>query len=222
MRAATIFACCTVVTLCGRTLDAAPLTWGAGLLNGQLVVVVDTSASPPNLVVDDASFNATYVDGQGRTLGTQYVALPAREIVGRSRHSFSVAPKYPAATRVTTDSLFASWHAEGLKNDGEEIAGNAAVASTLTPGQARVIPPPASLASRCDDYARRAVSQNSRNLAMKCGYGDTRWSNDFNLHKQWCQARPEAEPEQETVTRDGLLRACVRRRVQSSIGPLDR
>jgi hypothetical protein len=54
--------------------------------NGKLVVVIDARASPANMAVDTASFNASFVDGQGRTLGKKNIGLPVTEIESGKRN----------------------------------------------------------------------------------------------------------------------------------------
>jgi hypothetical protein len=143
--------------------------------------------------------------------------MPAREIEAGVRKTWSLDQPYPTAVRVTTDSLFTAWHAGGLKNDGEEVAVSESINPSRLGGGIR-IPPPAPLGDRCAVYGRRAVEQFQRNQALGCGHADSRWNGDANFHASWCRSAAEADAEQETVTRDTLLRQCARAKVLSTVG----
>jgi hypothetical protein len=195
---------------------AAAYAWGVGMRDGKLVVVIDASGSPANMVVDTASFNATFIDGQGRTLGKKNIGLPVREIESGKRIYWTFDQPYPAAVRVSTDALLTAWHAGGLKNDGEEVGSSESINPSRL-GRGITVPPPAPLGDRCAVYGRRAVEQNQRNQALACGYADSRWSSDANYHSAWCRTAPDAEAERETVTRDTMLRQCLRTKVLSTV-----
>jgi hypothetical protein len=207
-----------VVSLVSILLHAATLTWGAGVLAGQLVVVFDTTASPGHLVIEEASFNATFFDTTGRELGKRNVVVPPEQIVIGRRQSFTYQLPFPSASRVTTDALFARWYAEGLKNDGNETPSTESISATTVLGNTRrVVPPPPSMAGRCDEYAKRAVAQHAQNQLLGCGYEDTRWNANLSFHSQWCRSSAAGEPEQETINRDAILRRCARTRLQSIV-----
>src|SRR5688572_32273312 len=133
------------VVLSVAYVTAASFAWAVGMRDGKLVVVIDTTASPANMVVDTASFNATFFDAQRQRLGQTNVALPVREIQPGQRKLWSFDPRrfnpaYASAAQVTTDSLFTAYHAGGLKNDGVEVAASESINPTRL---SAVIPPPA-------------------------------------------------------------------------------
>lgn len=206
------------VVLSVAYVTAASFAWAVGMRDGKLVVVIDTTASPANMVVDTASFNATFFDAQRQRLGQTNVGLPVREIQPGRRKVWSfdpqsLNPRFASAVQVSTDSLFTAYHAGGLKNDGEEVAAS----ESINPTRLVVIPPPAPLGDRCAAYGRRAVEQNQRNQALSCGYAGNRWSNDASHHSTWCGGASAGEADEETVMRDTLLRQCVRNRIVSKV-----
>src|SRR5262245_23263852 len=81
--------CLVALSLSAALLSAATFQWRAGLLSGNLIVVIDTTASAPNLVIEDASFNATFFDAQGRALGnSRNFSVPVNQITIGQRQTF--------------------------------------------------------------------------------------------------------------------------------------
>ena len=219
-RLSLVFVIATVV-LSVAYVTAASFAWAVGMRDGKLVVVVDTTASPANMVVDTASFNATFFDAQRQRLGQTNVGLPVREIRPGQRKMWSFDPRslnarFAGAVEVSTDRLFTAYHAGGLKNDGEEVAATESI-NPARLGGGVVIPPPASLGDRCAVYGRRAVEQYQRNQTLSCGYAGNRWSSDASHHSTWCNGASASEADQETIARDALLRQCVRKKIVSTV-----
>jgi len=62
--------------------------------------------------------------------------------------------------------------------------------------------------SRCDEYARIAVSQNEQNLRRRCGFTGPRWTSDYNAHYQWCLGVQWEAADSESRAREHELRQC--------------
>ena len=61
--------------------------------------------------------------------------------------------------------------------------------------------------TRCDQYAKTAVSQNQENIRRRCGYTGARWSNNYQGHYDWCKRVSKAFADSETKAReDGLIK----------------
>ncbi len=60
----------------------------------------------------------------------------------------------------------------------------------------------------CEEYARKAVSQNKENLRRKCGYSGQRWLSDDNAHFNWCMDVDGAAAEAERRSREADLKRC--------------
>ena len=202
--------------LATSTLPAADdFAWGAAIRGTQLIVVVDTRNSPLNLVVDSASFNATFFGAARQNLGTQNFELPANRMV--HGQLFRVAYGAPAsAVRVEVGTIAADLRTGGTKADGREIETTSSDPQVSAP--IVVMPPsPASPEQRCAEYGRRASHQNARNLAMSCGYSGNRWQSAPDFHAQWCRGASPSEVDAETVERDMLLRRCARLKASSTV-----
>lgn len=211
-----LLAAATSVLVHSAASAANEFAWGAIIRGLQLIVVVDTRTSPRNLVVDSASFNATYFAANNASLGTRHVALPARQIVPGQLLRFGYdAP--PSAARVELSTILADWRADGGKADGQELAPSAAIDPTLFAAPV-VVPPPPALGQRCSEYGRLASEQHTRNLAMSCGYSGNRWQSSAAFHEQWCSGAKSSEADAETLERDTLLRRCARLRIVRKIG----
>ena len=216
MRTSLVSVIAGVLTMLPPTqVVAGAFEWGVGLRNGVLVLVVDATNSPTNMIVESASFNVTYIDGANHVLGERNIAIPANEIATGQRKTWSFQQPFPTAKKIAHDDLFTVWHSEGEKADGEELAANQKISSSLPVGA--VVPPPASLGNRCDAYGRRAVEQNARNEALSCGYTGSRWDNRPAYHSAWCDDQPESASAAETVARDKLLRSCAKIRILSTV-----
>ena len=61
---------------------------------------------------------------------------------------------------------------------------------------------------RCDLYATLAVTQYRINRQDKCGHEDSRWSDDFNSHRDWCEGASNKALDVENMARQDGLKAC--------------
>lgn len=95
---------------------------------------------------------------------------------------------------------------------------SAVVASTKADKNAPEVPPkpdadvPGTLATpsrnRCDLYATLAVTQYRINRQDKCGHEDSRWSDDFKGHRDWCEGASNKALDAENKARQDGLMAC--------------
>ncbi len=60
----------------------------------------------------------------------------------------------------------------------------------------------------CDRYARTAISQNRRNLSLRCGFGGGRWQSNYGNHYSWCRRVSRSQASSETNARVAQLRQC--------------
>ncbi len=66
-----------------------------------------------------------------------------------------------------------------------------------------------SKAERCADYAEKALDQQDKNLAERCGFRGTRWQANYRHHYRWCMDSSRRSAERETQARDDELRSCT-------------
>jgi hypothetical protein len=83
------------------------------------------------------------------------------------------------------------------------IAGTAILALILT-----ALPANAADSPSCQIYARTAVSQAEKNLALGCGYNGPRWSLDEGFQYSWCRGQPYGLTQSEINYRNILLGRC--------------
>ncbi len=62
--------------------------------------------------------------------------------------------------------------------------------------------------SHCRDYARSAVEQAREARRLDCGYGGSRWSQNYGSHLRWCNSAPRRKVRQEYRRRERLLDRC--------------
>lgn len=62
--------------------------------------------------------------------------------------------------------------------------------------------------SHCRDYARSAVEQAREARRLDCGYGGSRWSQNYGSHLNWCNSAPRRKVRQEYRRRERLLDRC--------------
>jgi hypothetical protein len=60
----------------------------------------------------------------------------------------------------------------------------------------------------CVGYANSAVSEQSRNLARRCGFFGPRWHGIWTVHYNWCRSVDRSRARQERQLRRARLRAC--------------
>ena len=60
----------------------------------------------------------------------------------------------------------------------------------------------------CSTYAAKAVAQHQVNVRNGCGFGGSRWKNDFGGHFLYCKIAKKSVTRSETKTRSFKLAAC--------------
>ncbi|KIX14445.1 hypothetical protein [Dethiosulfatarculus sandiegensis] len=63
--------------------------------------------------------------------------------------------------------------------------------------------------ARCRPYAKKSVSQQERNLDLKCGYTGRSWSKNYDGHFRWCRSAPVEFSANWIKKRDDLLTTCA-------------
>lgn len=79
---------------------------------------------------------------------------------------------------------------------------------TNKPGGTLGLSPPAS--DRCRLYAQIAVAQYRVNRVDGCGYSDSRWTDDYHAHYDWCAAVGNDALDAENMARQRGLITCHR------------
>ena len=212
---------------------AADLQWSLRLHGDrgeQVEVVVDTTDSPDNVVIDSAIFNAAFFDAAGRRLGESGFTLtdgrlPALTAGHVYRRRF--LHTFPEARKVASDQLIYVERAAGGKADGSpssasmsptiqkrpDVALDAAPPSQLMIAKALVLSPAAvktldPTVKRCRLYTDIAVAQNEANLGNRCGFQGPMWSSKYSYHFNWCLGAPPADTRSGTAARQGMLDQC--------------
>ncbi|MCU0709547.1 MAG: hypothetical protein MUF23_14760 [Pirellula sp.] len=212
---------------------AADLQWSLRLHGDrgeQIEVVVDTTGSPDNIVIDSAVFNAAFFDATGRRLGESGFSLTDGKLpaltaghVYRRRffHSF------PEARKVSSDQLMFVERAAGGKADGNQLSASMSPNIQKRPDVALDAPPPTQLmiakalvlnpaaikvldpaVKRCRLYTDIAVAQNEANLGNRCGFQGPMWSSKYGYHFDWCLGAPAADTRSGTAARQRMLDQC--------------
>jgi len=93
------------------------------------------------------------------------------------------------------------------------------VMGTVNPGAipGQVIPgkPTPNDHPQCRDYALKSVEQNQKQLALGCGFQPPVWSNDHQMHFDWCvQANNLASTPGAIKARDAQLTVCMLRKTE--------
>ncbi len=95
------------------------------------------------------------------------------------------------------------------------------VPGTAIPGQ--IVPPATPTPNnnpQCRDYALKAVEQNQEQLGLGCGFQPPVWSNDHQMHFDWCaHGNNVATAAAETQKRVAALAACKSTKTGSSTPP---
>jgi len=72
----------------------------------------------------------------------------------------------------------------------------------------------------CRDYALKSVQQNQEQLKLGCGFQPPVWSNDHQMHFDWCVRGNNATlANTETQKRDAQLTSCKQAKAQPSQSP---
>jgi hypothetical protein len=66
----------------------------------------------------------------------------------------------------------------------------------------------AGAAANCEQYARSAVVDQERNVALGCGYAGPRWSTDEAGHFRWCAGARQTSVDAESAVRRNGLTNC--------------
>lgn len=74
--------------------------------------------------------------------------------------------------------------------------------------------------TRCNRYANTAVSQNTENIRLRCGFTGPRWQSNYNNHYNWCLNVSKSYADEETRLRIEALRKCQGQRPRSNIGKI--
>jgi len=61
----------------------------------------------------------------------------------------------------------------------------------------------------CAAYAKSAVLQQNKNLALGCGFAGPRWNNVYLLHFNWCLTAPYSKVKSERHIRHAMLNQCA-------------
>lgn len=69
----------------------------------------------------------------------------------------------------------------------------------------------------CRDYALKSVQQNQQQLALGCGFAPPVWSNDHQMHFDWCVQSNNAKLiKAETQKRDAQLASCKQAKAKAT------
>jgi hypothetical protein len=97
-------------------------------------------------------------------------------------------------------------HPDGWKSD--PVMGK--IAPGAIPGQAIPGKPSPNDHPQCRDYALKSVEQNKRQMALGCGFQPPVWSNDHQMHFDWCvQGNHLAATGAAIIARDAQLAQCM-------------
>lgn len=73
----------------------------------------------------------------------------------------------------------------------------------------------------CGNYAQKAVEYSKSNANFKCGYTGNRWSDNLNLHYDWCMKASDANTKYEENERKKLLDICMKPSISGDLSADD-
>ena len=197
----------------------------------RIEVLVDTTASPDNAIVEQAELDVQFFDASGNPLGTRKFALlddRIRALTAGHVYGLQFLHGHPGTRRVSSAELRYVVRAGGSKADA--VSSQAASAGpggiTRNPDiSVGTVMQPVTIAAiipgkivvkavdptirRCRVYSDMAVAQNEANIGNRCGRTGPMWSSKYGYHFDWCLYAPAQQTRDGTAARQRELDQCA-------------
>lgn len=213
---------------------AADLRWHVRLYANspdQIEVLVDTKASPDNLIVDRAEFEGQFFDASGKPVGTRTFGLldeRIRALTAGHVYALRFVHGYSGARKVSSNQLRYYERGSGGKWDGStqqvapsEVSGKpdvtveaakqpmTVVHQAIVPTWTVAVKTLDPTIRRCRIYSDIAVAQNEANIGNRCSRTGPMWNSKYSYHFDWCIYAPAQHTRDGTAARQRELDQCA-------------